>query len=100
VYTRRLEELRAAERARVAAAGRLAAIAGLSEPARSYHDRRLTAYHLAWDGERRGTSYWAQPKARVAVDADRKTGEPYATVELSGLTPDQAERVLRALIES
>lgn len=98
-YARRLEELRAAERARVAAARCLAALPGMSEPKRTHHDRRLTAYHLSWDGEKRGKSHWLKPQARVEADADRETAAPYVNVNLSGLTPDQAERVLHALID-
>jgi len=98
-YGRRLEELRAAERSRLAAVERIAAVPGLSEPVRDRHDRTLTAYHLAWDGERYGQSYWARAHARVAVDADRETAEPHVKVGLSGLSPEQAERVLRALVE-
>jgi hypothetical protein len=98
-YARRLEELRTAERARVEAAHRLHAIPGMSEPRRSHHDRTKTAYNLAWDGKQRGTSYWSKPRARVEVDADRATAETHVRMELSGLSPAQAERVLRAVIE-
>jgi hypothetical protein len=98
-YRRRLEELRTAERARVAAARSLAELPGLSEPRRNYHDRRVTAYHLAWDGPRRGEWHGAKPSARIDVDADRETAEPHVCMELRGLSPEQAERVLRALIE-
>jgi hypothetical protein len=97
-YGARLAALRAAEQHRVAAAERIAAVPGMSEPLRSLHDRTVTAYHLSWDGVRRGPSHWAQPHARVAVDANRQTAEPHVSVELSGLTPEQAERVLLALI--
>ncbi|WP_128378533.1 hypothetical protein [Streptomyces cavernae] len=99
-YARRLAELRRAEQSRVAAARSLGAVPGLSKPVRNYHDRRVTAYHLAWDGPKSGESSYLVPSARVDVDADKKTTEAYARMELRGLSPEQAERVLRALVES
>jgi hypothetical protein len=95
----RVAQLRNAEQARVAAARALAQLPGLSKPVRNRHMRTETAYHLAWDGEQRGPSYHDRAHARVEVDADQGTGSAHVGMTLSGLSPAQAGRVLRALTE-
>lgn len=95
-YRLRLAELLAAEEARERAAGRIAAIPGVSKPARSpWRNSLETAYHAHWDGPVVRTAYPPAASARVAVDADRQTAEVKVSVEMSGLTVEQAEAVLR-----
>lgn len=79
----RIDAARGMEDGKAALRKRLSAIPGLGNG-------------LSWAGEPRGTwKYAALPSASVSVNHDRDGA--YASIELRGLTADQAERVLRAL---
>lgn len=98
-WCRRLDDLRTSERLRRAVADRLAAIPGLSAPVRQTWQRNDRAYRLSWEGPTRNTDkpgrYWTTPRAGVTVDQG-EDGERVG-IELSGLSAEQAEAVLRAL---
>lgn len=100
----RAKRLRAEEAQRSATAARLATLPGMGKatPATWRHGYEVRKLHLAWDGAPRGEGNDARrhsstPSARVLVDVDHD-GET-VEITLSHLFSDQAERVLRALLE-
>lgn len=94
----RVAVMREQEAQRTAAAEQLARVPGLSVPKRGrWLARTETAYALSWKGPARAKHPDATPSARVWVDAG--TVGAHVRMELSGLTADQAESILRALTD-
>ncbi|MFB8026894.1 MULTISPECIES: hypothetical protein [unclassified Streptomyces] len=98
----KVQRLCAEEAERTATARRLAEALGTTprRATRGAHSEKRKL-HLGWTGANRShgpVQQWTTtPRASVEIDADR-SGE-YVTIELSGLSAAQAERVLRALID-
>ncbi|WUY01928.1 hypothetical protein OG428_36040 (plasmid) [Streptomyces sp. NBC_01422] len=94
----KVQRLCSEEAERTATAHRLADVLAAT-PTRAPHGNRKL--HLGWTGANRSRGpeqrWTTTPRASVEIDADR-SGE-YVTIELSGLSAAQAERVLRALID-
>ncbi|MFF4283021.1 hypothetical protein ACFY0Z_30090 [Streptomyces kronopolitis] len=92
----KVEQLREQETLRWTVAERLAAVPGMSQPARPTHRvSALTPWSLHWRGPDRG-GYSTTPRASVSVDAGRH-GE-HVELTLSGLNAEEAQRVLCSLV--
>lgn len=103
-WNARVNQARDEEAQRAAAAEQLAAVPGISRPHRNPQRHRTdTAWHLSWDGTPRNPDgprhLTTTPAARIEADTHRQDGVS-VRIELTGLTADHAERVLRTLTTS